>query len=90
LKPGEKAAGRFCGTGMHGGKMYIRGEVTEALMGREIAQAPLDDEDKAFLQKTLDEYAAYFGVDVSGVGVDEFKKYQPKSKRPYGNMYVGN
>jgi len=90
LKPGEKAAGKFCGTGMHGGRMYIRGEVTEALMGREIAQKGLDDEDKAFLKKTLEEYKAYFGVDVSGINPDEFKKYQPKSKRPYGNMYVGN
>jgi glutamate synthase domain-containing protein 3 len=90
LKDGEKAAGKFCGTGMHGGKMYIRGEVTEALMGREIARAGLGDGDRAFLQKTLDEYAAYFNADVSGIGVDEFKLYQPRSKRPYGNMYVGN
>ncbi len=90
LGKNEYAAGKFFGTGMHGGKMYIRGRVNEALMGREIAAAPLDDEDRAFLKKEMDNYAAYFKADLSRVKLDEFKKYQPKSKRPYGNMYVGN
>ena len=51
LEEGEPAAGRFFGTGMHGGKMFIRGSVSEALMGKEIASAPLDEEDKEFLKK---------------------------------------
>jgi glutamate synthase domain-containing protein 3 len=90
LKNGELAAGRFFGTGIHGGKIYIRGRVNEALIGKEVATAPLDDEDKAFLKQTIDEYAKYFGVSVREVKIDDFKKYQPKSSRPYGNMYVGN
>jgi glutamate synthase domain-containing protein 3 len=90
LTKGELAAGKFFGTGMHGGRMYIRGEVQEALMGREIASAPLDDTDTAFLRKTIDDYAAHFGTDVSEIKISEFKKYQPKSARPYGNMYIGN
>ena len=90
LEKGEKAAGRFFGTGMHGGKMYIRGEVHEALMGKEISCQPLDDEDKAFLIKTVEDYAKYFDVDINEIKVSEFKKYMPKSKRPYGNMYIAN
>lgn len=90
LKEGELAAGRFFGTGMHGGKMYIRGKVNDALIGKEVAVVALDDTDKAFLKQTIDEYAKYFGVSVKDVKVEDFKKYQPKSSRPYGNMYVGN
>lgn len=90
LEQGEYAAGKFFGTGMHRGKMYIRGEVQEALMGEEISSNPLDEEDKAFLEKTVAEYATYFGTDVSEIKIEEFKKYQPKSARPYGNMYVAN
>lgn len=89
LEDGEHAAGRFFGTGMHGGKMYIRGEVNEALMGREIARTELDDEDKAFLKQIVADYAGYFDKDTKEIKIDEFKKYQPKSSRPYGNMYVG-
>lgn len=90
LSPTEYAAGRFFGTGMHGGKMYIRGRVNEALMGREIASAPLDEGDLVFLRKAVDDYAAHFKADLSAISLDEFVKYQPKSSRPYGNMYVGN
>ena len=90
LQKGELAAGRFFGTGMHGGKMYIRGAVEEALMGREIASHLLDDDDIAFLKKTMDEYTGYFGTDLGNVSPDEFKKYSPKSKRPYGSMYIGD
>jgi glutamate synthase domain-containing protein 3 len=75
---------------MHGGKMYIRGKLNEALCGKEIKLEPLDDEDNAFLKKTIDEYAAYFGADVSGIKLSDFKKFQPKSSRPYGNMYIAN
>ncbi len=90
LREGEYAAGKFFGTGMHGGRMYIRGPVREALMGREISAQPLDDDDKAFLTQVLKDYASYFGTDVSGIKLSQFTKYAPKSKRPYGNMYVGN
>ena len=90
LAENEQSAGRFFGTGMHGGIMYIRGKVNEGLMGHEIAQKPLDAEDEAFLKKVIAEYAQHFGTDVSGIQPGDFKKYQPKSKRPYGNMYIGN
>ncbi len=90
LEKGEFAAGKFFGTGMHGGRMYIRGPVREALMGREISAQPLDEEDKAYLTQVIKDYAAYFDADVSKVKLTQFVKYAPKSKRPYGNMYVGN
>jgi len=89
LQNGEDAAGRFFGTGMHGGKMFIRGSVNEALMGKEVAQQDLDEDDKAFLEQTIADYAAYFGTDTSEIKIDEFRKYQPTSARPYGEMYVG-
>lgn len=90
LSENEPVAGRFFGTGMHGGKMFIRGRVNEALMGREVSQSPLDAEDEAFLRGIVQNYGGYLSADVSGIRIEDFKKYQPKSKRPYGNMYIGN
>jgi len=90
LKKGEYSAGRFLGTGMHGGKMYIRGEIQTELMGREPVETAMDETDKEFLQKTIDEYAGSFGADLSEVKLEQFRKFQPKSSRPYGNMYIGN
>jgi len=90
LDKGEYATGRFLGTGMHGGKMYIRGEINVALMGREPVEAKMDEEDKEFLTKTIEQYSKYFGADVSGINLNEFRMFKPKSSRPYGNMYVAN
>ncbi len=90
LGPEEYSVGRFFGTGMHGGRMYIRGRVKEALIEREIEAAPLEAEDKEFLQKVIGDYAAYFKADLSSISADDFVMYQPKSSRPYGNMYIGN
>ncbi len=89
LEEGEEAAGRYFGTGMHGGKMFVRGPVCEALMGKEIKQFELDKEDKVFLKQTVADYTAYFDTDTSEIKIDEFKKYQPMSARPYSEMYVG-
>ena len=89
LCEGEEAAGRYFGTGMHGGKMFIRGPVCEPLMGKEIKQFELDKEDRAFLKQTVADYTAYFDTDTSEIKIDEFKKYQPTSARPYSEMYVG-
>lgn len=90
LKKGESAAGKFFGTGMHGGVMYIRGEADETFMGAEIASAPMDKDDEKYLNSTIADYSKYFGTDVSAIKISEFRKYQPKSSRPYGNMYTYN
>jgi glutamate synthase domain-containing protein 3 len=79
LGENEMSAGRFFGTGMHGGMMYIRGKVNEALMGREIAAKPLDQNDEAFLRQVTAQYAAYFGADVSAIQPGDFRKYHPKA-----------
>ncbi len=90
LKKGERAAGRFFGTGMHGGVMYIRGEADETFMGAEITRTNLNKDDEKFLKQTIADYGKYFGTDMSDVKISDFAKYQPKSSRPYENMYIYN
>ena len=80
--------GDYLGTGMHGGTIFVRGEVMESLLGREVRVFPLEDEDKSTLSGLIDEFARDTGVDVGGVGIEEFTKLRPFSHRPYGNMYV--
>ena len=40
-------AGRSLGTGMHGGVIYVRGEVESSQLGPGLAAAPVDEEDMA-------------------------------------------
>lgn len=86
-EPGP-VAGSYLGTGMHGGTIYLRGEVTEHQLGSEVRRFGLQDDDRAILGDLLAEFASDTGADMTGVEVDDFQKFEPFSHRPYGNMYV--
>ncbi|MHB8895379.1 MAG: GltB/FmdC/FwdC-like GXGXG domain-containing protein [Candidatus Geothermincolia bacterium] len=83
----EPVVGSYVGTGMHGGAIYLRGEFTEHQLGREVREFALDDEDRKVLTELIAEFSSDTGTDVSAVDIEEFKKLQPFSHRPYGNLY---
>ncbi|MDR1952429.1 MAG: hypothetical protein LBQ37_02800 [Elusimicrobiota bacterium] len=87
LKKGEDLTGKYCGTGMHGGKIYLAKKAQEFNLGKEAVKVKLDDDDKAFLKKHLDEYAKYFKKDLSAVKIESFVKYAAVNKNPYKNIY---
>jgi len=86
-EPGP-VAGSYLGTGMHGGTIFVRGEVEEHQLGSEVREFPLDEEDRDLLSGLLAEFAEDTGADLSGVTPEQFKKLRPFSHRPYGNLYV--
>lgn len=87
-KEGEPLAGDYLGTGMHGGAIYVRGEVDKNSCGAEVGIADLDDEDKATLKENLTEYCKDMGLSLDEVMKKGFKKLYPESIRPYGNLYA--
>jgi|SRR3989339_789459 len=87
-KEGQPVVGNYVGTGMHAGVMYIRGEVDDYQLGKEIKKFPLEDEDRAHLKKYLEEYNEYFKIDLQSILKDEFVKLIPYTHRPYGKLYA--
>ena len=83
----QPIVGNFCGTGMHGGKMYIRGKVKPYQLGREVRVKELSLQDKKELEKLLKEYARDFNLDYNEIVGGEFIKLEPSTVRPYGNLY---
>jgi len=81
-------AGNYLGTGMHGGTIYVRGEITQHQLGSEVREFPLEADDKSMLAGLLAEFASDTGLDLAGVEPGQFKKLEPFSHRPYGNLYV--
>lgn len=75
------------GTGMHGGVIYVRGQVDEAKLSLEVGVFELTGEDQKELQEYLKDYCKDFKLDFEEVMGEKFVKILPKSKRPYGNMY---
>lgn len=80
--------GRSLGTGMHGGIIYVRGDVPKELMWEHLACDPADEADKARIADLVNDYAAEFGKDAGAILDAPFLRLKPRTHRPYGNMYV--
>jgi glutamate synthase domain-containing protein 3 len=80
--------GDYCGTGMHGGVMYIRGKFNEGYLGLEVKHFALTDEDTARIKPILDEFSATFAVTEDILDYQNYRKIIPVSKRPYGRLYA--
>ena len=90
LKRGEKLFGTHCASGMHGGKIFIRGSFPKENLSDNIRVKSLDDEDIKELKRYVHNYCRYFGVDYDKVMSKPFKKIVPISSRPYANLYTAN
>ncbi len=88
LKKGEKHRAKYVGTGMHGGVIYLRGEIEPFQVGKEVGIADLEDKDFQILEKLVTEFVSYFGHDVKKIMDHKFIKLYPKFLRPYGRLYA--
>ncbi len=80
--------GDYCGTGMHGGVMYIRNDIEDYQLGKEVRKFKLDNEDNKLLRRYLKEYCACFSLDLKEITNSNFKKLIPTNERPYGKLYA--
>jgi glutamate synthase domain-containing protein 3 len=78
----------YIGTGMHGGVIYLRGQVEEHQLGKEVGVAELDAHDRQKLNKLIFEYSRLFSYDADTLLKAEFIKLYPKTIRPYGKLYT--
>jgi glutamate synthase domain-containing protein 3 len=80
--------GDYLGTGMHGGAIYIRGEVDKNLCGAEVGILEPDEDDLKTLRQYLGDYCKDFNMNLEDIMKKGFKKLLPISLRPYGNLYA--
>lgn len=84
----HSVVGDYCGTGMHGGVMYLRGTFNESYLGKEVNHFELTSEDATRLKPILEEFACTFGVTEDLLDFTQYRKVIPVSKRPYGRLYA--
>ena len=80
--------GNYVGTGMHGGAIYIRGEVEKRQLGMEVGVQELSSEDHNLIEPVLKEYCEDLRLDMNQVMSKKFIKLVPVSHRPYGRLYA--
>ena len=84
----DELIGNYCGTGMHGGTMYIRGGIEDYQLGKEVKNFSLGNEDNIVLRKYLKEYCTCFSLNFKNVMEGDFIKLLPSTHRPYGKLYA--
>ena len=88
-RPGEPLVGHWCGTGMHGGVIYLRGEADPArVAAQSVAVRPADEADRQVLRPHLEAFAAAFSLNPSELLSDGLTRITPISHRPYGAKYA--
>jgi glutamate synthase domain-containing protein 3 len=81
-------AGSHVGAGMHGGEIWVRGEIEPWQCGTEVRTFTVTDADKSTLAGTLDDYCAVFDLDLHEILASPFTRIVPTGRRPYASLYT--
>ena len=87
---GRRIVGNFPCTGMHGGKMFLRGDHRDLSFPSQVTARAATQEDLAELRPLVAEYCQLFGQNPAQVLDAPFTVVTPDSKNPYKQMYVAN
>ncbi len=88
LPPGERHRMNFVGTGMHAGRIFLRGSVLEEQLGKEVGVVEPDASDREVIEQAVRRYCAHFGADAKEILSGPFTKLYPRYLRPYGQLYA--
>ena len=86
----ECPVGSFCGTGMHGGAIYIRSEHKPVGLPIQVCCHDATQEDIESIRADVEEFSEYFGYDAKRILSSHFYKLTPNSASPYKQLYVNN
>ena len=79
---------RHVASGMFGGKLFIRGPVSDSQLGIGAVMEEAASEDLDGIMDNLREYAGIFGLDMDFLLSAPFTVIRRVGGRPYGNLYV--
>jgi glutamate synthase domain-containing protein 3 len=88
LGGGPAVAERGIGSGIHGGEIYIKGEVPDHLLGVGAKVMPAGGTEKERMAPVLREFAGHFGMDAGILLSEEYVRIAPASNRPFANKYT--
>lgn len=87
---GQRIVGNFPCTGMHGGKMFLRGELKDIEFPGQVTTRIAMEEDIKEISRYVTEFCQLFGYTVDEIMDSTFTVVTPDSKNPYKQMYVAN
>ena len=77
-------------TGMHGGKLILRGDCADVTFPGQVSTRAPTDAEHILIRKYVTEYCSLFGADMEEVLRSPFTVVTPDSANPYQQMYAAN
>ena len=87
---GRPAVGNFPCTGMHGGKLVLRGPADAAAFPRQVTLCPASAGDLAEIEPYVRQFCRFFGDEAQDLLRGPYTVVTPDSSNPYKQMYVAN
>lgn len=88
--PEHKIVGHFPCTGMHGGRLILRGNPAGIVFPENVRIEPASPAVMELLRRELTDYCSIFGFDEEQLLDAPFTVITPDSNNPYKQMYVAN
>ncbi|MBS7369757.1 MAG: glutamate synthase [Oscillospiraceae bacterium] len=82
--------GDFCGTGMHGGEIFIRTKHLPECIPEQVLITDATKEDIAEIKEYIELFAEKFGYDSKKLLSSHYYKLTPNTANPYRRLYVNN
>ena len=77
-------------TGMHGGKLFLRGDCHDIILPDQVTKRQADRNDIKEIRPFISRFCSHFGYDSSKILGSAFTVITPDSKNPYKQLYVAN
>lgn len=87
---GSAPVGNFCGTGMHGGKIFLRAKTLPPDLAAQITASTATAEDLEDIKPDLAHFCELFGYSMDEILSENFFVLVPDTKNPYKRLYTAN
>ena len=79
---------RGIGSGIHGGEIFVRGNVEDRMLGVGAKQKPATDDEKRVIAPVIRDFATQFALDPVPLLTADYTRIIPASARPFANKYT--
>jgi glutamate synthase domain-containing protein 3 len=90
LETEDVPVGNFTGTGMHGGRIFIRTNRELAALPAQVTAETATDDDLQEIKPYIAEFAGHFGMKAEDLTKEKFYVLKPNAKNPYKQLYTAN
>ena len=87
---GKPVVGNFPCTGLHGGKVFLRGSLSGVRFPPQVTVSPAAPEDLAEIEPLVKTFCTLFALDVAEILNAPFTVVMPDHENPFRQMYVAN